>query len=109
MTRPYTATERDNSKLSRPELTWGNGEFVFANSSRWPSSQAVQSTIRIANAEWQLFLEPALGWRPAWEKGLMATAVLGALIIAVLVGTIMASWAQQQQLLAEVMVSCVGA
>jgi hypothetical protein len=54
MTRPYTATERDNSKLFRPELTWSNGDFVFANSSRWPSNQAVQSTIQIANAEWQV-------------------------------------------------------
>jgi hypothetical protein len=35
----------------------------------------------------------------------MATAVLGSVIIAVLVGTILASWAQQQKLLAEVMVS----
>jgi CHASE1-domain containing sensor protein len=105
MTRPYTATERDNAKLFRPELTFLNGEFVFSNSSKWPGQQAVQSTIHIANADWQVFLEPALGWRPAWERGLMATAVLGAAIIAVLVGTIMASWAQQQKLLGEVMVS----
>uniref|UniRef100_A0A383VFW0 Protein kinase domain-containing protein n=1 Tax=Tetradesmus obliquus TaxID=3088 RepID=A0A383VFW0_TETOB len=104
MTRPYTATERDNSKLFKPQSTLPlNGEFVFSNSSTWPGRQAVQSTIHIANADWQVFLEPAAGWRPAWEKGLAATAVLGAGIIGVLVGTILASWAQQQKLLGEVM------
>jgi hypothetical protein len=71
----------------------------------WGVEHDNELRIKIVLCCWQVFLEPALGWRPAWERGLMATAVLGSVIIAVLVGTILASWAQQQKLLAKVMVS----
>lgn len=55
----------------------------------------------------QVYLEPQGGWRPHWERGTIAAVVLGNLLVAVLVGMLMASWAQQQRLLEEVMVSPV--
>eukprot|EP00878_Enallax_costatus_P013393 GHUV01014005.1.p1 GENE.GHUV01014005.1~~GHUV01014005.1.p1 ORF type:complete len:832 (+),score=111.45 GHUV01014005.1:893-3388(+) len=100
MTRPYTSTEKQN-----PALTARNGQFVFANSTRWPSQNAVKTDIHIANAAWEVYLEPQSGWRPSWEKGLIAVAVLCSFVVAVLVATIMASWAQQQKLLGDVMAS----
>lgn len=104
MTRPYTSTERNNSKLYRPETTDRRGDYVFANSSSWPSDRAVASDISVANAVWRVYLEPQEGWRPAWERGLMAAVVLCSAMFAGLVGIIMASWAQQRKLLDEVMV-----
>lgn len=53
---------------------------------------------------WRVFLEPEEGWRPAWEQGLVAAVVLASLIMALLVGIIMASWAQQRRLLGDVLV-----
>lgn len=159
MTRPYTATELNNTLLMRPESTDGWGDFVFANSSSWPSqNDAVESQIVLGNAvwkvriwgegrgeatlatdanvwlvvygraigsmgepvghvqcmrhmrlsirhSWQVFLEPRAGWRPAWEQGLLAAAVLGSALIALLVGTTLASWVQQKRLLSEVTAS----
>lgn len=58
-----------------------------------------------ANAVWQVYLEPEAGWRPVWEKGVMAAVVLGCLLMALMVGIIMASWAEQQRLLGDVLVS----
>lgn len=52
----------------------------------------------------QVYLEPVDGWRPPWEAGVIAAVVLGSLLVSILVGIIMASWAQQQCLLGEVMV-----
>lgn len=60
-----------------------------------------------ANAVWQVYLEPEDGWRPDWEKGVMAAVVLGCLLMSLLVGIIMASWAEQIRLLGDVMVSGV--
>lgn len=57
-----------------------------------------------ANAGWQVYLEPEDGWRPDWEKGVMAAVVLGCLLMSLLVGIIMASWAEQIRLLGDVMV-----
>jgi hypothetical protein len=53
---------------------------------------------------WQVYLEPEEGWRPDWEKGVMAAVVLGCLLMSLLVGIIMASWAEQIRLLGDVMV-----
>lgn len=103
MTRPYTSTEKQN-----PALTDSHGNFIFANSSRWPSSNAVASEIRIANAVWKVYLEPQDGWRPSWERGLIAVVVLCSFVVAVLVATLMASWAQQQKLLGDILVSGAG-
>ncbi|WIA08278.1 hypothetical protein OEZ85_007721 [Tetradesmus obliquus] len=104
MTRPYTATERNDSKLYRPEWTAADGEYIFANSSSWPSQRtAVSRPIHIGNAQWELYLEPQGGWRPSWEHGAIAAVVLGSAVLALLVATIMALWAQQQRLLGDVL------
>jgi hypothetical protein len=57
-----------------------------------------------ANAVWQVYLEPEAGWRPVWEKSVMAAVVLGCLLMSLLVGILMASWAEQQRLLGDVLV-----
>jgi hypothetical protein len=57
-----------------------------------------------ANAVWQVYLEPEEGWRPEWEQGVLAAVVLGCLLMSLLVGIIMASWAEQIRLLGDVMV-----
>jgi hypothetical protein len=103
MTRPYTATELGNTTLHQPRWTW-LGQYVFANSSRWPSASAVQSDINLGSAIWQLYLEPADGWRPGWERPATAAVVLGSGLMALMVGLIAASWAQQQHLLGAVLV-----
>jgi hypothetical protein len=54
----------------------------------------------------QVYLEPWAGWRPPWERGLIAAVVLGNALVAMLVGMITASWAQQRRLLGTVMVRC---
>lgn len=105
MTRPYTATEKADAKLYRPEWTDRYDQYVFANSSQWPSESAVASDIHISNAVWRVHLEPEGGWRPSWEQGLIAAVVLGNVLMAVLVGIIVAGWAQQQRLLDDVLVS----
>ncbi|KAI8471632.1 MAG: hypothetical protein J3K34DRAFT_416719, partial [Monoraphidium minutum] len=107
MTRAYTATERNDSSLYRPESTDRNDQYVFANSSVWPSGDAVGSDINIGNSLWHVYLEPEEGWRPPWERGLIATVVLASAVTAGLVGVIMASWAQQRRLLGSVMESNV--
>lgn len=57
MTRPYTATEVNDSKLARPEWTDIRGDYVWANSSTWPDQRsAVASSINIGNATWQASL-----------------------------------------------------
>lgn len=105
MTRAYTATERNDSKLYRPEWTAADGDYIFANSSSWPSQRnAVSRPIHIGNAQWELYLEPQGGWRPSWEHGAIAAVVLGSAVLALLVATIMALWAQQQRLLGDVLV-----
>lgn len=58
---------------------------------------------------WRVFLEPQGGWRPTWVRGVIASVVLGCLLMSTLVGIIMASWAQQARLLGDVMVSGKGA
>ncbi|GBF87741.1 hypothetical protein Rsub_00452 [Raphidocelis subcapitata] len=102
MTRPYTATELNDSSLYRPQWT-AHGQYVFANSSRWPSNSAVRSEINLGSAVWRLYLEPANGWRPAWERPGIAAVVLGSGLMALMVGLIAASWAQQRHLLGAVM------
>jgi CHASE1-domain containing sensor protein len=110
MTRPYTATERNDSKLYRPEWTAADGDYIFANSSRWPQqSTGVSRPIHIGNAVWEVYLEPEGGWRPSWEQGAIAAVVLGSVILSLLVATIMALWAQQQQLLGDVLVRVLSA
>lgn len=104
MTRPYTATERNDSQLYKPEWTDRYGQYFFANSSRWPSDKAVASDIHIGNAVWRVYLEPQDGWRPSWEHGAIAAVVLGSLILSLLVAIIMALWSKQHQLLGDVMV-----
>jgi hypothetical protein len=105
MTRPYTATERNDSKLYRPEWTDKDDEYIFANSSRWPAqATAVRQPIHIGNAVWEVYLEPQGGWRPSWEQGAIAAVVLGSWILSLLVATIMALWVQQQRLLGDVLV-----
>ena len=106
MTRPYTSTERGDPSLYRPESTDEFDDYVFANSSTWPSQEdAIQSEIKLANAVWKVYLEPAQGWRPPWEQGLIGAVIIGNLILAVLVAIIMALWAQQARLLGDVLVS----
>lgn len=101
MTRPYTSTE-----TQIPTLTAHNGQFAFANSSQWPSQNSVKTELQIANGLWEVYLEPQDGWRPDWEQGLIAAVVLGSFMVAALVAIIMASWAQQQRLLGDVLVGC---
>jgi hypothetical protein len=48
--------------------------------------------------------EPEDGWRPPWERGLIAAVVLVSGVVAALVGVITASWAQRRRLLSTVMV-----
>ena len=60
MTRPYTSSELANASLARPEWTSPAGDFVFANSSAWPSAGAAASDIPIGNAVWRLYL---VRWR----------------------------------------------
>lgn len=103
MTRPYTSSERGDPELFRPEWTDRRGDYVFANSSRWPSPRAVASDVPVGNSLWRLYLEPEAGWRPAWERGVLAAVALASALMAALVGVIMASWAQQRHLLDEVM------
>lgn len=107
MTRPYTSTERNNSELFRPEWTWG-GDYVFANSSVWPTRSAVAQPIAVGSSTWTVYLEPDRGWRPPWETGLLAGVALAAAVTAALVGTIAASWAQQRRLLRTVTVRLRG-
>lgn len=52
---------------------------------------------------WQVYLEPEGGWRPDWEKGVLAAVVLGCLLMSLLVGIIMASWAEQRRLFGDVL------
>jgi hypothetical protein len=105
MTRPYTATERNDSRLYRPEWTDVNDEYIFANSSRWPAqATAVKQPIHIGNAVWEVYLEPQGGWRPSWEQGAIAAVVLDSLVLSLLVATSMALWVQQQRLLGDVLV-----
>jgi len=47
MTRPYTASERNNTELYKPQWTDRYGDYVFAASPRWPSERAVASNISI--------------------------------------------------------------
>jgi hypothetical protein len=47
MTRPYTASERNDTELYKPQFTDRYGDYVFSNSSRWPSEKAVASNISI--------------------------------------------------------------
>ncbi|KIY94478.1 hypothetical protein MNEG_13483 [Monoraphidium neglectum] len=103
MTRPYTSSELNDSSLHRPEWTNRRGQFVFANSSAWPSGGAVESNISLGNAVWRAYLEPEDGWRPPWERGLIAAVVLVSGVVAALVGVITASWAQRRRLLSTVM------
>jgi hypothetical protein len=92
--------------LYRPESTDEFGDYVFANSSSWPSQKgASASEIKLANAIWKVYLEPEGGWRPPWEDGLIAAVILGNLIVALMVAIIMALWAQQAHLLGNVLVS----
>jgi len=55
-----------------------------------------------------VYLEPWDGWRPNWERPLIAAVVLSNAIVAALVGMIAASWAQQRRLLNDVMVRRCG-
>jgi hypothetical protein len=142
MTRPYTASERNDSKLYNPSWTDSYDDYVFAASPSWPGQdKAVSQNISIGaqgrsprlaagavlqavlhhlldccvllaaavtactgNAVWRVFLEPQDGWRPSWVRGVIASVVLGCLLMSTLVGIIMASWAQQARLLGDVMV-----
>lgn len=79
MTRPYTATEFTDESLNRPEWTDRYGDYVFANSSDWPSALAVSSLISIGSSEWKVrlhiltratFLEHISGWCPSCEHDL---------------------------------------
>lgn len=47
MTRPYTASERNNSELYQPQWTDRNDDYVFSASRQWPSADAVHSNISI--------------------------------------------------------------
>lgn len=69
------------------------------------SAASLHAAITTANAVWQVYLEPEQGWRPEWEHGVMAAVVLGCLLMSLLVGIIMASWAEQKRLLGDVLVS----
>jgi hypothetical protein len=69
-----------------------------------PAVAVAVCLLAAANAVWQVYLEPEAGWRPVWEKGVMAAVVLGCLLLSLLVGILMASWAEQQRLLGDVLV-----
>jgi hypothetical protein len=53
MTRPYTASERNDSKLFQPTWTY-RGDYVFANSSTWPGHNPVMSEINIGSSIWKV-------------------------------------------------------
>ena len=66
MTRPYTATELSDPALHEPEWTDRHGQYVFANSSTWPSAMAVKSELHITNSCWQVRWV-AVQLRPPWR------------------------------------------
>lgn len=94
MTRPYAVDEtRDTT------LTSSIGDFVFANSSTWPSDTSIATEIKAADAVWKVYLEPLEGWRPSWEKGLNAAVILGSFIVAALVQALLHFHLLQRRLL----------
>ncbi|KAJ9524730.1 hypothetical protein QJQ45_024366 [Haematococcus lacustris] len=96
MTRPWTTTE--------VKPVGAGPEYVFC-ASKPPPRNPVQVPLEVSNNNWTVYLEPAEGWTPAWEAGMIVLVVLGSGVLAILIAIIMASWAQQGALLQDVLTS----
>lgn len=94
MTRPWTTTE--------VKPAGAGPEYVFC-ASKPPPRNPVQVPLEVSNNNWTVYLEPAEGWTPAWEAGMIVLVVLGSGVLAILIAIIMASWAQQRALLKDVL------